>query len=453
MFRSIFGTKSDRPTPPKNQIEVVCPACGEAQYEPRLVVSTFCKKCGVHLSIHRKRVTASNVTRSGIGSVENWQNGHSAPQAAAHTAPQAVPAAPPAAHAATHPLPSAHLPAAPAPDLPELTEPVTEEEAAEGGFGVFLKQQSAPSAGAVLASIVAAKAPKPIEDEAPAPDDAEAPEPQEAAVAAFVEKAAPVPDQPAALPQIPDDLFSQHDEQAASRGGHSPDPAARRPQSNSPPPTQAPQPMSASTLQKMKEQGMYRNQYFKDAECFECQHRFKVSRSSRAASCPACGAAIAMEDVEINMLSTQPVKTRGDVLIRKRGIISTDIIRCKDLRCYGTLEANVEATGDAIFRTTGTIVGTVRCKRLVIEKGADVTFLNKTYAEEVDIQARVTGTLISSGLLLIGANGIANGDVTARSVSIEPGGELNGAMNIVRGPAKPKPPQPPPDAEEAPEGA
>jgi cytoskeletal protein CcmA (bactofilin family)/ribosomal protein S27E len=198
--------------------------------------------------------------------------------------------------------------------------------------------------------------------------------------------------------------------------------------------------MSASTLQKMKDQGMYRNQYFKDAECFECPHKFKVSRSSRAANCPACGAAIAMEDMEINMLSTQPLKTRGDILIRKRGIVSTDTVRCKDLRCYGTLEANVEATGDAIFRTVGTVVGTVRCKRLVIEKGADVTFLNIAYAEEVDIQARVTGSIVASGLLLIGANGVANGDVTARSVSIEPGGELNGAMNIVRGPAKPKAP-------------
>jgi cytoskeletal protein CcmA (bactofilin family) len=44
--------------------------------------------------------------------------------------------------------------------------------------------------------------------------------------------------------------------------------------------------------------------------------------------------------------------------------------------------------------------------------------------------------------VLIGMNGAVNGDVTARSVSIEPGGELNGAMNIVRA----KPVTPPPAA-------
>lgn len=197
--------------------------------------------------------------------------------------------------------------------------------------------------------------------------------------------------------------------------------------------------MTASTLQKMKNEGLYRNQYFKDAECFDCGHTFKVSRSSRSTNCPSCGSLICMEDVEVNMPSTQPIKTRGDVLIRKRGQVSADTIVCKDLRCQGTLEANVHASGDAIFKSTGTMIGEVHCRRFIVEKGADVTFLNEIHAEEVDVQARITGSIFSSGSLVIGANGSVNGDITARSVSIEPGGELNGAMNIVRTKPAPRP--------------
>lgn len=215
--------------------------------------------------------------------------------------------------------------------------------------------------------------------------------------------------------------------------------AMRRPQSNSPPPTAAPPPQTASSLQKMKEQGMYRNQYFKDAECFDCGHKFKTGRSAKSASCPTCGAYISLEDVEINMPSTQPVKTRGDVLVRKRGRLSTSIVQCRDLNCQGIIEANVSCSGDAAFRTAGTIIGEIRCQRFVVEKGADVVFMNPVHAAEVEIQARVTGTLYCTGPVLINSNGSVNGDVTARSVSIEPGGELNGAMNIVRG--KTPPPQ------------
>lgn len=191
---------------------------------------------------------------------------------------------------------------------------------------------------------------------------------------------------------------------------------------------------------------MYRNQYFKDAECFDCGHKFKTGRSAKSANCPACGAYISLEDVEINMTSTQSIKTRGDVLIRKRGRLSASSVQCRDLNCQGVIEANVTCSGDATFRTTGSIIGEIHCQRFVVEKGADVAFLNTVHAEEVDIQARVTGTIFSTGPVLIGGNGSVNGDVTARSVSIEPGGELNGAMNIVRGKSKPARPFSAPEA-------
>ncbi|MCA1962814.1 MAG: polymer-forming cytoskeletal protein [Prosthecobacter sp.] len=374
-----------------------CPECGAAQYEPRLVVSTFCKKCGVHLSIQRGKVTASTASRAGrVRGSEDWDvpatpNGSSAP-----------------AKNGTHPPPDpaknggVHIPHAAAEEAELLTTPPSQQEVEEGGFGVFLKQQASA-----------------VEDTSTQQAVAESSGDKPPSVA--------VPSQPEAEPM-----------DAVKEATEAPPPARpltgtlRRPQSNSPPPTPAPEPMTATTLQRMKEQGIYRNAYFKDADCFDCRHKFKVGRSSRSASCPQCGALISLEDVEINMDSTQPVKTRGDLLIRKRGHLSTDQVHCRDLRCQGTFEANVEASGDALFRTTGKIIGQVRCRRLVVEKGADVTFLNPIHAEEADIQARVTGTIICSGPLAIASGGAVNGDVTARSVAIEPGGELNGAMNIVR---------------------
>lgn len=360
MFGRFFGSKSSiLPTPPKNQIEVVCPSCGAAQYEPRLVVSTFCKKCGVHLTVQKKRVTASEVTRSGAGAgmADPWADEAPPPPKPAEPAP------PKAEASATTPPPAA-----------TAENPLS----AVDGFGAYLQSQAQPA-------------------------DTPAPKQQELA-----------------LEQEAQDIGTTQ---------------MRRPQSNSPPPTPSPALQTASSLQKMKEQGMYRNQYFKDAECFDCGHKFKTGRSAKSANCPACGAYISLEDVEINMTSTQPVKTRGDVLVRKRGRLSTSSVHCRDLECHGIIEANVTCSGDAAFRTTGSIIGEIRCQRFVVEKGADVAFLNPVHASEVDIQARITGTIYCSGLVLIGGNGSVNGDVTARSVSIEPGGELNGAMNIVRGKA------------------
>ena len=214
-------------------------------------------------------------------------------------------------------------------------------------------------------------------------------------------------------------------------------------------PTPPPPVASASTLQKMKEKGVYQQQYFKDAQCFDCGHKFKVGRSSRSTNCPQCGAYISLEDVEITLNSTQEIKTRGDVIIRKNGHVSASSVQCRDLRCFGRIEANVYCTGDAIFRATGTIMGEIHCGRFVVEKGAEITLLNPVYADEMEIQAKVTGRLFSRRQIIITSHGSVNGDVTARSVSIEPGGELNGAMNIIRSDADlPKPLLAPPGAKQ-----
>lgn len=144
-----------------------------------------------------------------------------------------------------------------------------------------------------------------------------------------------------------------------------------------------------------------------------------------------------MDDVEISHPVQRDIRTRGDVMIRRSGIVTSERLECKDLRCYGLLETSVKARGDIILRTSGTLLGALECRRLLVEKGSDITFLNEVHAAQIEIHARVTGALVSSGSLLIGATGAVNGDVTASSVAIEPGGELNGAMNIVR--AKPAP--------------
>ncbi|MEN3943801.1 polymer-forming cytoskeletal protein [Prosthecobacter sp. SYSU 5D2] len=328
---------------------------------------------------------------------------------------------PPVSRPAPKPAASALQPISD-PIAAELAQPVSEEEAEEGGFGVFLKQQGkTPPAGA------------PASPSEPAPPAQEAaPDPESEAVSSGDTAAEPEDSEreapPVAAPSYRRSRPAPYQANAAEAAAGT----EKRAQSNSPPPTAAPAPMSASTLQKMKSEGMYRNQYFKDADCFECDHSFKVSRSTRSTQCPNCGATIALEDVEVNMPSGDSIKTRGDVLIRKRGQVSAESIICKDLRCQGILEANVKASGDAIFRANGNMIGQVHCRRLIIEKGCDVVFINEVYAEEVEIHARITGTIISSGSFLIGPNGCVNGDITARSVSIEPGGELNGGMNIVR---------------------
>jgi cytoskeletal protein CcmA (bactofilin family)/ribosomal protein S27E len=329
-----FLGKEQKSALPKNQIEVVCPVCGAAQIEPRLVVTTHCKKCREHLRIVNGRVLASS-----------------------HM----------------NPVPSSVFPAM-LDSHPTVGETKTVAPPTTDGEPVQLPAALLPSA-------------ENVEDE-----DEDAPKPAKNPI---------------------------------------------RPKSNLPPrptePASTPQPpMAAGTFQKMKEQGYYRQQYFKDVECFDCRNKFKTGRSARSTNCPACGALICLEDVDINVPSTTPIRTRGDVLIRKNGNVNTSEVRCRDLKVHGQICAEIECSGDLTMRTTGIVIGEVHCHQFTVERGSDIKFLNTVYAEGVDIQARIEGNIECSGRVTIGAQGCVQGDVTARSVSIEPGGQLNGAMNILR---------------------
>lgn len=367
MLKGLFGfNKEQGASAPKNQIEVVCPACGAAQFEPRLVVSTFCKDCGVHLRIEKRRVIASEVSKAG-GNPETLR-----PRRDVVTRDDAV--------------------------APSLVTP----RVALAGNGMLSKLKVASGAAS---------------PEAPVSENGElglgmvlsvkeghldSPEPVEASHGDFID--------------IPEDLGK-----SALDSGRAMEDSA------------------SGGIYRLRDQGFYRQQYFKEAQCFECDHKFKVGRSSRSVNCPQCGALISMEEVDLNMPSTQAIKTRGDVIVRKRGVLDTSQLHCRELRCFGQISAEMRCSGDAIFKANGQIVGEVHCRRFVVERGSEITFMNPIFAEEVEVHASITGNIFSKGQVLISANGAVNGDVTARSVSIEPGGELNGAMNIVRStpPSKP----------------
>ncbi len=323
-----FSGKNGKSALPKNQIELTCPLCGFVQVEPRLVLTTFCRKCGEHLRVEKGgRVVAS---------------------------------------AGINPVPSSVYPATP--ETPQAAAAVAEE-----------------------------LTPTPVRTEGARRSGMAPPQTDPAAGAGDPEAAHPMPN-------------------------------IRRRRSIPPPPAPVPQGLS----HRMRDSGGSRQHYFREIECFDCCKRFKVGRSARSANCPTCGAHVCLEDIELNANSTNSIRTRGDVLIDKAGNLQAPEVRCRDLKVFGVLSAAIECSGEFLVRATGTIIGEVHCQRLVIDKGCDIHFMNSIFAEEVEVRGRILGHIQCSGSVSIIATGLVQGDVKARAVSIEPGGQLDGAMNIVR---------------------
>ncbi|TLD68877.1 hypothetical protein FEM03_20610 [Phragmitibacter flavus] len=418
MLGKLLGLKPQKSALPKNQIEVICPVCGSVQREPRLVVTTMCRKCGEHLRIEKRKVIAS----SQINPV---------PSAIFPSVNQADPTSSAGEFNDSEPAP---VPQPPSALLPEISD----GEPVPLGLGNMIMgvQDESPQTQE-RHEIPDQESTSTIDEpEVIAPDVPEVSledgttEPQSSAEA---EPEPEPPSQPTPAPSLP-----------LQRRSRIPIAPLRTPVKR-PEPVRAPEP---STFQKMREQGI-RQQHFKEIECFDCNHKFKVGRSARQTQCPACSSSICMEDIDINVSSTTPIRTRGDVYVRKMGNVNTSEIKCRDLHVQGIISARVECTGELTMRTAGTIVGEIHCLRLHVVKGSDIQLVNTIFAEEVEIYARICGNIHCNGPVLIGSGGCVEGDVTARSVNIEPGGHLDGAMNILRpAPKKAKPKNPDEEGEQ-----
>lgn len=165
--------------------------------------------------------------------------------------------------------------------------------------------------------------------------------------------------------------------------------------------------------------------------CFRCYHVQLVSRYAKSTQCERCSAYISLANYEIKAVKSHTLRTRGDVLIaRKGGLINDSAIACHHLSVNGAIDAFVDCSGDAIFRHSGTVRGNLFCERLVIEKNCEVRFPDGIMTENAEIYGHLIGNLTCSGKVQIGRSGIVEGDVRAVDIETKDGGRVSGLTTI-----------------------
>ncbi len=167
------------------------------------------------------------------------------------------------------------------------------------------------------------------------------------------------------------------------------------------------------------------------ARCFRCHHIQPVSRFAKSTQCERCSTYICLADYEIKSVKKHTLKTRGDIVItRKGGLVDGSEIACHHLVVNGAIDATIDCSGDALFRHSGTAHGKLHCDRLVIERGCEVRFPDGAMARRAEIAGTLSGDLTCSGKVVIARTGQVEGDVTTTDLEIKEGGQVNGETRI-----------------------
>ncbi len=168
----------------------------------------------------------------------------------------------------------------------------------------------------------------------------------------------------------------------------------------------------------------------KPIRCFECGHIHEVSIAASSTQCARCSLYISLSDQEIRGHYSRNIRTRGDVIIYRKGSVIGCEIACHNLTVMGKISGSVDCSGNATFKNSGKVLGSMHCKHIVVDKKCELDFPQGIIAESADIYGVVRGDILCSGTVHIFKTGSVLGDATAKAIVMKDGGVLTGQMNI-----------------------
>ena len=164
--------------------------------------------------------------------------------------------------------------------------------------------------------------------------------------------------------------------------------------------------------------------------CFECKRRHEVSDAATSTNCPSCSAHIDLRDYKITTSFSRSIRTRGDVHLTNKGDLNSTSVVCRSALIEGKLRGNLECEESATINFVGKIPGRLSANYVNVERKADVQCFRRVRVGKIDIKGRLAAEIIATGSVNIHKTGVLDGNVTAKSISIDQGGLFTGQLVI-----------------------
>jgi len=358
------------------KIELSCPHCGNRQFEPSRVISSFCKSCGEHFRV-RKGIAIPNAALrvSGIAEV----------------------------------IPSEKSKAAK--EKPKRKQ--SSKKKAED------TEKADKSDSWLMSAKETEDGPRPL------PRQEEAPEKTESGISAGAFFGLVEEEEVADAASSAELGRKAQAKEALAEGS-----MAALIEHQAPTPTQEKVKMPPNFVPPEKRKGLVEPLHNFSVRCYRCYHIQPVSKFAKSTQCERCSVYIGLADYEIKANKQHTLRTRGDIVIAKKGGLRNCAIACHNLTVNGVIDAYVDCSGDAVFRKTGKVRGHLYCRKLIVEKNTMVEFPDGVKTERADIVGRVIGDVTCSGTVRISKSGTIEGDVTAIDLQMKDGAVISGEKTL-----------------------
>ena len=175
----------------------------------------------------------------------------------------------------------------------------------------------------------------------------------------------------------------------------------------------------------------------KSTMCRQCGSHFapsapkhEVSSAATSSFCPKCSTHIDLRNYKITTSFSRSIKTQGEIHITPKGDLSSTAVTCRSAMIEGKMRGNMNCVGTATINYVGKIPGRLIAHNIVIDRKSDVHFFRRIQVKTIEIRGRMTGEIVAEGAVVIHRNALLDGNVTAKSISVEKGGIFMGQLII-----------------------
>ena len=171
---------------------------------------------------------------------------------------------------------------------------------------------------------------------------------------------------------------------------------------------------------------------FKLIRCHECGRVHQVPWAALSTTCPNCNGHVELKDYIIDKRTSQVVRTRGSIVIKKFGYLNNQVTICGHADIGGGAGGKLFCDGETLIRTTGRLNCEIGSRRVRIEKGADVIVAQPIRVHDMVVRGKITARIYCNGTLRVLKRGFLRGEVYARSIMVDKGGLMQAELNVGR---------------------
>ena len=181
---------------------------------------------------------------------------------------------------------------------------------------------------------------------------------------------------------------------------------------------------------RQKIEGLWNKHHSSEIECFECKAHHEVSSAATSSFCPKCSTHIDLRNYKITTSFSRSIKTQGEIHVTPKGDLSSTTVTCRAAIIEGKMRGNMNCLGTATINYVGKIPGRLLAHHIVVDRKSDVHFFRRIRVKSIEIRGRMTGEIVAEGTVVIHRNALLDGNVTAKSISVEKGGIFMGQLII-----------------------